>query len=105
MQKNWGIMYRLISASILFIPSLFAGLLFGEVEHSGFVGGPFQGFGQDGSSEVFVQYGPTADLTVANGLSAYPQTNRLPSGGSSTVNASLLLDDNTITVLDSKLRL
>jgi hypothetical protein len=96
-------MYRLISATILFIPCLFAGLLFGEVEHSGFVGGPFHGFGQDVSSGVFVQYGPTADLTVPNGLSAYPQTNRLPSGGSSTLNASLLLDDSTITVLDSKL--
>ena len=96
-------MYRLISTTTLFIPCLFAGLLFGEVEHSGFVGGSFHGFGQDGSSEVFVQYGPTADLTVPNGLSAYPQTNRLPSGGSSTLNASLLLDDNTITVLDPKL--
>ena len=96
-------MYRLISTAALFIPCLFAGLIFGEIEHSGFVGGPFQGFGQNGSSEVFVQYGPTADLTVPNGLSAYPQNNRLPSGGSSTLNASLLLDDSTITVLDPKL--
>ena len=96
-------MYRLISTVALFIPCLFAGLIFGEIEHSGLVGGSFQGFGQDGSSEVFVQYGPTADLTVPNGLSAYPQNNRLPSGGSSTLNASLLLDDSTITVLDPKL--
>ncbi len=97
-------MMRIPFSFFLAIPiSLLAGRLLGEVEHYGFLGVPFNGYGQDDRTEVMVQYGSTADLSVPDSLSAYSQTSSLPAGGSSNLNVSLLLDDSTITMLDPKL--
>jgi hypothetical protein len=73
---------------------------FGKTEHRGIVGGPFHGVVEDGNKEVSVQLGPTADLSVPNGLIAHAEQGQLSSGGRSSLHASILLDDGTHTVLD-----
>jgi len=73
---------------------------FGEIEHTGFIGGPFHGVVEDGYKEVSIQLGPTADLTVPEGLVAHAEQSQVSSGGESRLRASLSLDDGTHTVLD-----
>jgi hypothetical protein len=73
---------------------------FGKTEHSGFIGGPFHGVVQDPKNEVSLQLGPTADLTVPEGLVAHVEQSQVSSGGESRLRASLRLDDGTYTVLD-----
>ncbi|MEL0099022.1 MAG: hypothetical protein VW907_05660 [Opitutae bacterium] len=93
MPKNRFYGYLLVSLSI-HIP------VFAEVEHRGFVGGPFHGTIQDEKRAVTVQVGPSADLIVPNGLIAHTEQNQVPSGGLTSIHASVLLDDGTYTVLD-----
>jgi hypothetical protein len=81
---------------LLFVP--FLGVA--QIEHTGFLGGPFHGTVKDEKQAVTVQLGPTADLIVPSGLAAHPEQSHLSSGSSSTLYASLLLDDDTHTVLD-----
>jgi hypothetical protein len=72
----------------------------GKTEHAGFIGGPFHGVVQDPKNEVSLQLGPTADLTVPEGLVAHAEQSQVSSGGQSRLRASLRLDDGTYTVLD-----
>ena len=81
---------------LLFVP--FLGVA--QIEHTGFFGGPFHGTVKDEKQAVTVQLGRTADLIVPSGLAAHPEQSHLSSGSSSTLYASLLLDDDTHTVLD-----
>ncbi|MDA1078442.1 MAG: hypothetical protein O2908_05275, partial [Verrucomicrobia bacterium] len=74
--------------------------LLAETAHQGVVGGPFHGYAQDDSGQVQVQVGPIADFAVPSSLSARSLQNRIPSGDSSALEASLILDDSTYTVLD-----
>jgi len=74
--------------------------LFAETAHQGVVGGPFHGYAQDDSGQVQVQVGPIADFAVPAGLAARSLQNRIPSGDSSALEATLVLDDSTYTVLD-----
>ena len=71
-----------------------------QVEHTGFLGGPFYGTVKDEKEAVTVQLGPTADLIMPNGLSAHSEQSRLSSGSSTALHASLLLDDGSHTVLN-----
>ena len=64
------------------------------------MGGPFYGSGNDLSGSVTFQFGSTAELTQPSGLFAAPERNRLRSGTATGLSASLLLDDDTYTVLD-----
>jgi hypothetical protein len=73
---------------------------FGEIEHRGFVGGPFHGVVQIQVKEISVQLGPTADLTAPESLVAHAEQSQVSSGGESRLRASLRLDDGTHTVLD-----
>ena len=67
--------------------------LFAETAHQGVVGGPFHGYAQDDSGQVQVQVGPIADFAVPAGLAARSLQNRIPSGDSSALEATLVLDD------------
>ena len=87
MPKNRFYGYLLVSL-LIHLP------VFGELVHSGFVGGPFHGTIQDQQKVVLVQIGPTADLIVPNGLVAVP-SKAVPSGGNTTLHASIMLDDGT----------
>ena len=89
---------HLLALSLFFVCSTHYG--FGEIEHTGFIGGPFHGVVEDGYKEVSIQLGPTADLTVPEGLVAHAEQSQLSSGGESRLRASLRLDDGTHTVLD-----
>ena len=71
-----------------------------QVEHTGFLGGPFYGTVKDEKEAVTVQLGLTADLIMPNGLSAHSEQSRLSSGRSTALHASLLLDDGSHTVLN-----
>ena len=93
MPKNRFYGYLLVSL-LIHLP------VFGELVHSGFVGGPFHGTINDQQKVVLVQIGPTADLIVPNGLIARTQQSQVPSGGNTTLHASIMLDDGTHTVLD-----
>ena len=64
------------------------------------MGGPFHGYASDDTNQTRVQIGPLADFNVPDGLSARSLNNRIPSGGSAGLEASLLLDDGTRTILD-----
>ncbi len=88
---------QLLSSTAIF---LLVHLVDANIEHTGFVGGPFHGVVEDGNKEVSVQLGPTADLSVPNGLIAHAEQGQLSSGGRSSLHASILLDDGTHTVLD-----
>ena len=81
---------------LLFVP--FLGVA--QIEHTGFLGGPFHGTVKDEKQAVTVQLGPTADLIVPNGLAAHSEQSRLSSGSSTALHASLLLDDGSHTVLN-----
>jgi len=81
---------------LLFVP--FLGVA--QIEHTGFLGGPFHGTVKDEKQAVTVQLGPTADLIVPNGLAAHSEQSRLSSGRSTALHASLLLDDGSHTVLN-----
>jgi len=74
--------------------------LLAETAHQGVVGGPFHGYQHDDSGQVQVQIGPIADFAVPAGLTARSLQNRIPSGNSSVLEASLILDDGTYTALD-----
>jgi hypothetical protein len=74
--------------------------LLAETAHQGVVGGPFHGYAQDDSGQVQVQVGPIADFAVPSSLSARTLQNRIPSGDSSALEATLVLDDGTYTMLD-----
>ena len=50
--------------------------------------------------QVLVPVGPIADFAVPSSLTARSLQNRIPSGDSSALEASLVLDDGTYTVLD-----
>jgi hypothetical protein len=80
----------------LFVP--FLGVA--QIEHTGFLGGPFHGTVKDEKQAVTVQLGPTADLIVPKGLAAHSEQSRLSSGSSTALHASLLLDDGSHTVLN-----
>lgn len=75
-------------------------LVSAEVDHRGILGGPFHGTIQDQQKVVSVQVGPIADLILPNGLIARTEQSQVPSGGGTTLHASVLLDDGTHTVLD-----
>ena len=79
---------------------LFGFSLFAEIEHQGIVGGPFHGYASDDTNQTRVQIGPLSDFNVPDGLSARSENNRIPSGGSAGLEASLLFDDGTRTILD-----
>ena len=88
--------------SHILLTCLFASysLCLAELKNEGHVGGPFSGTGNDSSGSITLQFGSTADLTHPNGLVVAPERNRLRSGTTTGLNASLLLDDDTYTVLD-----
>lgn len=78
----------------------FAPLLSAQIEHQGVVGGPFHGYLEDSDGQTRVQVGPVADFALPSGLSAQAMQNRISSGGSSPLSASIILNDGTYTVLD-----
>lgn len=93
-------MRSLVQSFLLGSVFLFGYSLFAEIEHQGIVGGPFHGYASDDTNQTRVQIGPLADFNVPDGLSARSLNNRIPSGGSAGLEASLLLDDGTRTILD-----
>ena len=83
-------MRSLVQSSLLGSVFLFGFSLFAEIEHQGIVGGPFHGYASDDTNQTRVQIGPLADFNVPDGLSARSLNNRIPSGGSAGLEASLL---------------
>jgi hypothetical protein len=74
--------------------------IFAEISHEGVVGGPFHGNLQGPSNQIHLSVGPIADFAIPSSLTARSLQNRIPSGDFSALEASLVLDDGTYTVLD-----
>lgn len=74
-----------------------------QVEHKGIFGGALHGFASDNSGQINVQIGPIADFNEPTRLFARSLNNKIPSGSSTGLEASLLLDDGTSTILDPSL--
>ena len=93
-------MISLVRKSFFSLSICFAPFLSAQIEHQGVVGGPFHGYLEDAIGQARVQVGPIADFAVPSGLSARATQNRISSGGTSQLSASIILDDGTYTVLD-----
>ena len=93
-------MNSLVRKSFFWLSICFAPFLYAQIEHQGVVGGPFHGYLEDLDGQTRVQVGPVADFSVPSGLSARAMQNRISSGGSSPLSASIVLDDGTYTTLD-----
>ena len=70
-----------------------------EIEHSGFLGGPFHGVSRDMSGSIVNRVGPLADLAETVSLTAGSSRSKITDGESSQLQAALRLDDGTITKL------
>jgi hypothetical protein len=89
------------NATVKFILTFFVPFfVVAQVEYTGFLGGPLHGTVKDEKEAVTVQLGLTADLIVPNGFAAHSEQSRLSSGSSTALHASLLLDDDSHTVLN-----
>ncbi len=86
----------------LAISLLAAGSSLAEIQHSGFLGGPFHGVSRDASGMVVNRVGPIADLVETIGLVAHADLNKLEGGQSAHLQAALRLDDGTITRLSAQ---
>lgn len=82
--------------SLLF---LIAGVAFAQIEHQGVLGAAFSGVSRDSSGSIVNQVGPISDFAHPSSLSAIASKNTLLSGESSPLQATLLLDDGTVTHL------
>ena len=71
-----------------------------EIQHTGFLGGPFHGVSRDASGKIVNQAGPTADLVDTIGLVANVDISGIVEGESAHLQAALRLDDGTITRLN-----
>ena len=74
-------------------------LLHAKVSHEGVLGAPFYGITNDSSRTVTNQVGPYADFAVPIKLNARTNSNSLLSGEFTKLQASLSLDDGTLTAL------
>ena len=84
----------------LFPISLLASLsAFSQIEHKGVLGAAFSGISKDSSGSIVNQVGPIADFAQPTELSAIASKNTLLTGESSPLQATLLLDDGTLTHL------
>ncbi len=70
-----------------------------EIEHSGFLGGPFHGVSRDISGAIVNRVGPLADLAETVSLTAGSSRSKIMDGESSQLQAAIRLDDGTITKL------
>ena len=85
--------------SLLAISFLVVGSAFSQIQHQGFLGAPFSGFSRDSSGSIVNQVGPIANFAQPTDLLAIATKNTLLSGESSPLQATLLLDDGTVTYL------
>lgn len=74
-------------------------LLQAQISHEGVMGAPFYGITRDSSLSVVNQVGPFADFTIPTKLNAKTDATSLISGEFTKLQASLSLDDGTITIL------
>lgn len=96
-------MFSLIIRPILVIFSLaLAHLLHAQVVNEGVIGAPFYGVTTDSSLSLTNQVGPYADFAVPTKLNANSESISLLSGEFSKLEASLSLDDGTISTLSPK---
>lgn len=72
---------------------------YAEIEHSGFLGGPFHGVSHDLSGAIINRVGPDADLVETVSLAAGTSQATILDGESTQLQAALRLDDGTITKL------
>jgi len=72
---------------------------YAEIEHSGFLGGPFHGVSRDLSGSIVNRVGPDADLVETVSLAAGTSQGTIVDGESTQLQAALRLDDGTITKL------
>jgi hypothetical protein len=72
---------------------------YAEIEHSGFLGGPFHGVSRNVSGAIVNRVGPLADLAETVSLTAGSSRSKITDGESSQLQAALRLDDGTITKL------
>ncbi len=73
-----------------------------EIENNGFLGGPFHGVSRDATGSVVNRVGLVADLVETLGLVTHSTPRNLEDGESANLQATLRLDDGTITQLNPK---
>ena len=71
-----------------------------EIENNGFLGGPFHGVSRDATGSVVNRVGLVADLVETLGLVTHSTPRNLEDGESANLQATLRLDDGTITQLN-----
>lgn len=92
--------FQLVSFSALLLFACLP-LLQANVNHEGVIGSSFYGITQDISRSVTNQVGPYADFAVPTKLNASADSNSLLAGEFTKLQASLSLDDGTLTALSS----
>ena len=70
---------------------------FGNFENEGFLGDSFHGVFSDESGAIINQVGPFADMVKEVGISAFPSSRSIDSTKRVQLNASLILDDGTVS--------
>ena len=73
-----------------------------EIQHSGFLGGPFHGVSRDVSGSIVNRVGTAADLVDTIGLVAHSDLRSIEDGESAHLQAALRLDDGTITKINAR---
>ena len=92
--------FRLLS--LFSFSFLITGVASAQLSHEGVMGSPFYGTTSNASGKIVNQVGPYADFSVPMKLNVRSETNAIASGEVTKLNASIGLDDGTITRLDSK---
>ena len=72
-----------------------------DLSNEGFLGTAFYGVNQDLTGSVVNQVGPYADFSIPKKLTARSNSDTLQTDEYSKLEASLLFDDGTVTLLDS----
>ena len=81
---------------------LMTGVASAQISHEGVIGSPFYGINSNVYGKIVNQVGPYADFSVLTKLNVRSEANALASGEVTKLDASIGLDDGTITHLDSK---
>ena len=81
---------------------LMTGVASAQISHECVIGSPFYGITSNVSGKIVNQVGPYADFSVPTKLNVRSEANAIASGEVTKLNASIGLDDGTITRLDSK---
>ncbi len=73
-----------------------------QISNEGFIGSPFYGVTANSTKKIVNQVGPFADFAIPHKLNVRSDSNSLLSGEVTKLNASLRLDDGTISNLNPK---